>query len=138
MTDSSYNGWKNYPTWAVNLWLSNEQGTYNECSYMAREALRDAPHDENVKPFQRLDGSTSEPIWTLEQTTRYRLADTMKEYVESLVCSSDDPHDHQGETCPIHEAGLGSDLLGYALGEVDWNEIADSWIESAKEEESYA
>ena len=23
-----YNGWKNYETWAVNLWLTNDQGTY--------------------------------------------------------------------------------------------------------------
>jgi hypothetical protein len=23
---SDYNGWTNYPTWAVNLWLANDQG----------------------------------------------------------------------------------------------------------------
>jgi hypothetical protein len=94
MEEQGYNGWKNYPTWVVNLWLGNDQGTYSECSYMAREALRDAPHD------------------------------SFKEYVTDLI---DD-----------ESAGLGNDLIGYALGEVDWNEIADSWLESAKEEESYA
>jgi hypothetical protein len=130
MSDEKYNGWKNYPTWAVNLWLSNDQGAYNECCYMAREALRDAPHDPNTQPFQRLDGSTSEPIWTIEQTARYRLADTLKGYVEELV-EPDNPFS-------LNDAGLGSDLLGYALGEVDWNEIAVSWLETAKEEESYA
>jgi hypothetical protein len=124
MEEQGYNGWKNYPTWVVNLWLGNDQGTYSECSYMAREALRDAPHDENVKPYQRLDGTFGEPIWTVEQTARYRLADSFKEYVTDLI---DD-----------ESAGLGNDLIGYALGEVDWNEIADSCIESAKEEESYA
>lgn len=30
MTDKNYNGWTNYETWCVNLWLSNDEGTYNE------------------------------------------------------------------------------------------------------------
>lgn len=29
-TSETYNGWKNYPTWCVNLWLSNDEGLYNE------------------------------------------------------------------------------------------------------------
>ena len=24
----SYQGWSNYPTWAVNLWLANDEGLY--------------------------------------------------------------------------------------------------------------
>lgn len=123
-----YNGWANYPTWVVNLWLSNERGLYEECCYMAREALRDAPHDENAnrRPWLSKPGEWLPPVWTVEEAARYRLADTMKEYVEELI------HGDEAEAC------LGTDLLGYALGEVDWDEIADSWLESAKEEESYA
>lgn len=30
--DHTYNGWANYPTWCVNLWLSNDQGLYNHVS----------------------------------------------------------------------------------------------------------
>jgi len=26
---NTYNGWKNYETWAVNLWLNNEAGHYH-------------------------------------------------------------------------------------------------------------
>lgn len=27
----SYNGWRNRETWCVNLWLTNEEGSYTEC-----------------------------------------------------------------------------------------------------------
>src|SRR5574337_1366651 len=38
--EQGYNGWKNYPTWAVHLWLTNDEVTYRECveaASMARE-----------------------------------------------------------------------------------------------------
>jgi len=32
--DTSYNGWENYETWNVALWIQNDEGLYN----LAREA----------------------------------------------------------------------------------------------------
>ena len=29
MTTATYNGWANYETWNVALWIQNEQGLYN-------------------------------------------------------------------------------------------------------------
>ena len=29
MTDTTYNGWKNYETWNVALWIQNDEGFYN-------------------------------------------------------------------------------------------------------------
>jgi hypothetical protein len=43
MSDSSYNGWTNYPTWAVNLWLSNDEPLY-------REAVEIVNGQHNVSP----------------------------------------------------------------------------------------
>jgi hypothetical protein len=33
--DTTYNGWKNYETWAVHLWLSNEEPLYHEARELA-------------------------------------------------------------------------------------------------------
>ena len=38
---SGYNGWSNYPTWAVNLWLSNDEGLYNAAHELVGETLVD-------------------------------------------------------------------------------------------------
>src|SRR5436305_15186136 len=37
-----YNGWANYETWAVALWIDNEQGSYNRRCDLAREASKQA------------------------------------------------------------------------------------------------
>lgn len=33
---TTYEGWHNRETWAVNLWLNNDEPTYNEARYIAR------------------------------------------------------------------------------------------------------
>jgi hypothetical protein len=42
---SDYNGWTNYETWVVNLWLDNEEGSQRFCNEMAMEALDDSEGD---------------------------------------------------------------------------------------------
>ena len=42
--DTTYNGWTNYETWCVNLWLTNESGTSEELDRIAH----DRPIDSTV------------------------------------------------------------------------------------------
>lgn len=37
-SDRTYNGYKNYETWAVNLWIDNDQGMADELQDMAHHA----------------------------------------------------------------------------------------------------
>lgn len=107
MTDSTYNGWKNYPTWIINCWLGNDQDLYNATL-------------ERIAETAQAEESTSS-YWTLEESRRYNTADVLKDFVEELAGDA------------YSAATFVADLLGYALSEVDWNEIADAWIESATE-----
>lgn len=39
------NGWANYPTWALSLWLTSDDGVQAE----VEQLLRDAPEDERAE-----------------------------------------------------------------------------------------
>ena len=99
-----YNGWENYETWAVNLWLTNEEGIYNYCRGLARRAEQDAPDCEQVR----------ERIWTVEDTKNFLLADQLKDSVEDMNPLSD-------------RATMFTDLLNAALSEVNWHEISEAF-----------
>lgn len=110
MSDETYNGWKNYPTWTVNLWLANDEGLY-------REALERTEDQMSSTRANRSD----RPYWTLEEAYRFHVADMLKDWVTD-------------ELAPDLGASFAADLLGYALGCVDWEEIADAWIESVNDQ----
>ncbi len=107
MSDETYNGWKNYPTWAVNLWLGNDESLYHATIDRTCGALMEShPRSE---------------YWTVEESRRYVTADILKEWVTD-------------ELSPDLGASFAADLLGHALDQVDWNEIADAWIEIVAEQ----
>lgn len=99
-TNTTYNGWKNYPTWAVNLWLSNDEGLYHATLELVADTA---------------EGVEATPYSTVEEYTRYLVADSLK----CWVCD---------DLAPDLGATFSADLLGYALDCVDWNEIATHWL----------
>lgn len=63
--DTTYNGWTNYETWCVNLWLSNDQGTDNAVHEMAVDCLNNKANDE---PAYSLAGAISNFVDELQES----------------------------------------------------------------------
>lgn len=103
-----YNGWSNYETWCVHLWLSNEERDYR---YWRAEAARH--RKEALRHANELEG-----IWSVELAGRAGLAEQMKGEIE--------------DAAPIGMACLYSDLLSATLSEVDWHEIAGAFLQDVE------
>lgn len=103
MTKKEYNGWYNYETWVVALWMDNERGSYDQAREQARQALEDA------KPTYASQTKT--------QAATCLLADALKE---------------QHEEALPEVQGFAADLLNAAMSEVDWYEIAEHLIEEVE------
>ena len=111
--DTRYNGWANYETWCVHLWLSNEEGTYR---YWREEAGR---HHEEASSHPNV----RQGFWTVEQAARYTLGEAMKESFETF-------HPFRGEhLAKPMEADVFGDLLDSALSEVRWSDVAEAFLE---------
>lgn len=55
MAEKTYNGWTNYETWCVNLWLSNDQGSYNATREIVAEG-EDYEAAERLKEWVAAEG----------------------------------------------------------------------------------
>jgi len=108
--EGGYQGWKNYESWAVALWFDNEQSSQQMVQEWAQEAFAAAPGDDSV----------SKGYLTVMEMTKIGLADRIKSYVE--------------ENNPLaDESTMYSDLLGAAISEVDWQEVAEHYMEDLEE-----
>lgn len=97
-----YQGWANYETWAVALWLDNDQNSYHHARELAADARKQAEED---------------PVdWiTPDKRAVHLLADVLKELHE--------------DGNPLDDASVYTDLLRGALSDVDWHEVAQHYFE---------
>jgi hypothetical protein len=99
--DSSYNGWSNYETWVVNLWLGNDEGSYTTCRSLTQRCFEEAVANE---------------VLSRKERACYQLANALKEMIE-------DGNPLAGD------ASVYADLLNASISEVNWQEIAKGYIE---------
>lgn len=112
MSDTTHEGWSNYETWAVALWLTSDRDLSPYWREQAKRHIEKAPACQMV-----LDG-----VWSAEQAEKYNLAEQLKQEIEANV--------------PKAFAGVYSDLLHAGLSDVNWHEIAADFLLRARPESS--
>lgn len=105
--DKGYNGWTNYETWNMNLWIDNDEGSQEYALRLTQKAWGERQHDPH--------GFIASGVVTAERTAIHNLATMLKDWQE--------------EDMPDLPASVWSDLLNAAFGEIDWVEIAEHYIE---------
>ena len=110
MNTKTYNGWTNYETWLVKLWIDNDEGSQN---YWQEEVRR--VYDE----------SEADDTFTKTENAALSLDGILKSWHEDIA-----------EESGVPTAGFVADLFNAAMSEVNWHEIAASLIEDNIDEES--
>lgn len=110
MSDTGYNGWKNYETWVIALWLDNDYGTYTLMRGLAMQSV------EEILAEQESNYQLPENRQNLIDKASYKMSDNIKEHIES--------------NNPLAaEASVYTDLLGAAISQADFVEIAQHYLE---------
>lgn len=108
-TEKRYNGWTNYETWCVKLWIDNDQYDHEQWREATREAWKESEEGGNPYVKDRNDRARILLAKWLEDEYRERSSD-------------------------LAVVGVFADLLEAALGAVDWYEIAQSMLGDQVEE----
>jgi hypothetical protein len=106
--DTKYEGWTNYETWCVALWIDNEEGSYHASRELAKDLYRQAETSRDGR-------------FTREFNAACALAEALKEEHEEGNPLADKP-------------SVYSDLLSAALRDVNWHEIATQYVEEIAED----
>lgn len=140
--EKTYNGFTNYETWAVSLWLGNEYASYQYWRDVAREEWKRAKSAALPGGFTKgTDGNHPAGIsgddgGRAATRSRFESATSHLTPREAAILNlADRLREEIADDSPLTAASLYSDLLQTALSEVDWYEIADNLLHEAQEED---
>ncbi len=114
MDDKTHDGFTNFETWAVAVWIDDDRTNYHYWRDEARRHCSLALEREQV----------AEGIWTPEQAVRFCLADQLREEFT--------------DNSPVTEPDVYADLLDAALSAVNWEEVAGHILEELEPMKSLA
>ena len=82
MTGSEgYNGWTNYETWNVALWIGNDEPLYRDAVAFMHRYSGDAPYREFASQLVELTASTPDGVgWLSEDLDYDELDEMMREH----------------------------------------------------------
>lgn len=105
MNENGYQGYKNYQTWNVALHIDNDRNASHYWQERAEELKGQAGGFDQV----------CHGVWTEQEAVRFTLANEIEADMRAHPLAD--------------TAAMYSDILTHAMGQVDWQEVADSILD---------
>jgi len=106
METQEYNGWTNRETWAVALWIDNDQALHETARDYAETALQEHKGEE-------------------EREARYCLSETLRMWIEDDLLTLENIKGNHSLWLMLTDVG--------SLYRVNWREVADHYLDGARE-----
>lgn len=103
MSNQMYQGYANYETWACARWIDSDEHTQNVVAELVRDAIKGATENR-----------------TLAQAREFAVARALQCFVRD-------------EMLPDLGASFASDLLGSAYDKIDFDELAEEYLNAVAE-----